>query len=338
MMPRRRVALGLVGLGISVASIALLTQLVDVRRSLEILLQADLLPLLFALGVIAAELVLRSARWALLLRQDDSGRPAIRRVVPVLLIGYLGNVLLPARLGEVVRAYLISRRETIALSVALGTVFLERVMDLASLAAVAFVAAMLADAPAWIVTGTGVAASIGLVVMVVLVVVRPSRIVEYAMRHLGPGSRRFAAIARAIIKFGDGAGAQSRSTITQALALSVLCWLLDATTFWLVGHSLHVDLTWPAALIIAAVTVLGTAIPSAPGYIGTFELAAVASARAMGVPAEASLALAVLTHIITTVPLALGGAVSLSHMSLTWDKLAAAARQTEAAPATVADP
>lgn len=336
-MRRRRVALGLVGTGISIGAIALLTQLVDVRRSLEILLQADLLPLLLALGVIAAQLVVRSARWASLLHPDHSGRPAIRRIVPVLLIGYLGNVLLPARLGEVVRAYLISRRETIALSVALGTVFLERVMDLASLAALAFVAALLAGAAAWIVTGTGVMAAIGLAVMAVLVVVRPSRIVEYATRHLGAGSRRLAAIARALTSFGEGAGAQSRSTITQALALSVLCWLLDATTFWLVGRSLDVDLTWPAALIIAAVTVLGTAIPSAPGYIGTFELAAVATAQAMGVAAEASLALAVLTHIITTIPLALGGAVSLSRMSLSWGKLAAAARQQEATPAAAAD-
>jgi uncharacterized membrane protein YbhN (UPF0104 family) len=65
------------------------------------------------------------------------------------------------------------------------------------------------------------------------------------------------------------------------------------------------------SLIVVAVGALGTSIPSAPGYVGTYELAVSSAVGAFGVPPESSLALAILLHAVTLLPLAIAGAVSL---------------------------
>jgi len=68
------------------------------------------------------------------------------------------------------------------------------------------------------------------------------------------------------------------------------------------------------ALLIMAVTVLATAIPSAPAYVGTFELAAVTVATSLGVPADNALALAVLSHALGLLPTAIGGSAALAYV------------------------
>ena len=79
------------------------------------------------------------------------------------------------------------------------------------------------------------------------------------------------------------------------------------------ARSLGIELTPAESLIIVAVGALGTSIPSAPGYVGTYELAVSSAAAAFGVPPEAALAFAVLLHAVTLLPLAIAGAVSLRH-------------------------
>jgi uncharacterized protein (TIRG00374 family) len=331
---RRRAVLGLLGLATSLVALIVLIQVVDLGRTAELLAHTDPVPLVLALIVVALQLIFRGVRWGMLLPRVGNRRISTRRVIPVLLAGYLGNIALPARLGEVVRAYLISRREALAFSHALGTVAFERVMDLASLALVGFTAAALSAAPAWMISGTALVGALGLAVTGFLVLVGVPRLVRWGERVLGQGSPRLGALAAVLVRFGEGAGAQPRRVVASALAISVACWLLDGTTFWLAGRALGADVDWPAALLMATVTVLGTAIPSAPGYVGTFELAAVAAGSALGVAPESALAIAVITHVITTVPLAIGGAASLSTMTLSLGSVgaAAAARRNEETP------
>jgi len=282
--------------------------------------------LLACLAVIATQVVLRSLRWRLLLPAPPSGgHIPVTRIVPVLLVGYLGNAVLPARLGEPIRAYLIARREDLQAAEAFGSVVLERVVDTATLAVVAFVAALAVNAPSWISQATGLAAAAGIAVTAALVVIGPTPMVLLLRRivaHL-PFAARAEPILRRLDGFARGIDKPSRSSaIVVAAAVSAVCWMLDATTFWLVAQSIGVPLAPAAALLIAAVTVLGTAIPSAPGYVGTFELATATTAKALGVLPVPALALAVLAHAMTVLPIALGGAVSMVAMNTRLGRLA----------------
>lgn len=324
---KRRTVVALAGLAISVVAVFMVAQLVDVGATLEILQQTQPLPLVGVLALIAISVTLRAVRWSrLLTRADGSAIPALR-LLPILLVGYLGNIVLPARLGEVVRAYVAGRRESAEFGRALGTVLLERVMDVASLSVVGAAVAVAAGAPSWIVQGSVLVAALGLGVTFVLVFVGVGRAASILERVLArrPGlAERMGGFVRS---FGAGAGEQPRSAVGVAIVLTTVCWLIEGTIFWLIGLAVGADLSWPVAMLCAAMTALSTAIPSAPGYIGTFELAAVATAVALGVPAEAALAVAVLTHVITSLPIALAGGVALGRMSLSLGSLAAAAER-----------
>jgi uncharacterized protein (TIRG00374 family) len=117
-------------------------------------------------------------------------------------------------------------------------------------------------------------------------------------------------------------GRTRRRAIALASAYTVAAWLLEGGTFWLVARSLDVELAPSSAMLIAGVTVLSTAIPSAPGYLGTYDLAASFAAAALGVPESEALALALLAHVVTLVPLAVGGVASLLALNVRLGRLA----------------
>jgi glycosyltransferase 2 family protein len=301
-----------------------LASLIDVRDTARILAGTDLRWVVLTLLMVPFQVFLRSARWRLLLpRRPDGERPAVLRVMPVLLAGYLGNLVLPARLGEPVRGYLIARREHLGFARVLGSVLLERVIDLATLALVAVGAAIAAGAPAWMIRGMVIVAIIGVVVAVVLMASGIERAVRVLSRFLGARFQRVSTGLRHVTHFGEGAGgASGAGPLATAILISGATWFFVAATYWLLGRSLGLGIEPAGALLIAAVATLGTAIPSAPAHIGTFEVAAVVAATSLGVPGEQALALALLAHAITTLPFALLGAGAVAWMSISLSSVA----------------
>jgi uncharacterized protein (TIRG00374 family) len=334
---RRRgtLRLRIVGLAISVAALALVLQSVDLGKSAEQISRANLAYLAGCLAVIAAQVVLRSLRWRLLLPSRRDGRAIpVRRIPAPLLVGYLGNAVLPARLGEPVRAYLVARRENVDAVECFGSVVLERIVDTATLAVVAFVAAAEVGAPDWLVRATALVALAGVVLVAGIVVVGLKRFASLARALTArlPGSATLGPVVHRLDDFARGVDRPSRSSaIAVAAVVSAVCWLLDMTTFWLVARSLGIEISPAAALLVAAVTVLGTALPSAPGYVGTFDLAAATTAQALGVGSASAFALAVVAHVMTVVPIAVAGAVSLVAMDARLGRLAADATAADAA-------
>jgi len=315
----RRLALVALGLAVSAVALFLAVRSVDLGETWGLLGRTDLPLLALTLVVIAGQVLIRTLRWRMLLRPFlIAHRPGLPRLIPVLLVGYLGNSVLPARLGEPVRAVLVARRERVGVPEALASVYLERLIDVAVLAVLVLVAAALVGAPAWIVQVAAVAAAGGVLLLGILAVANPASLV--AMAHRLPvvgGSRRLSVAVEMVTRFAAGMGGRGRvAAIFGAAALSGVAWALDATTFWLVGRSLGLELAPAEAMLIAGVTVLVTAVPSAPGYVGTFELAAVSVATALGVPQSAALGLALLAHAVALMPLTVAGGVSLVAMGL----------------------
>lgn len=328
----RRAAVPLVGLAVSLLALTVAVQGIDLARAAEILRGVGPGLLVVIALVLVIQLLVRSVRWSLLLPLIPVGRVSPVRLIPIVLIGYLGNAVLPARLGDPIRALLASRREAVSGSGALGSVVLERVLDTLTLALIVFPAAMLAGGPAWL-TQTAALASVlaGAVFVVAQTSVPPSILALLRSRLARPGwvtwldrSDRFFAAMNA-----RGRG----RLVAGAAGLSVVAWLLDGTIYWLAGAALGINLSPAGAMLVSAITVLGTAIPSAPGYVGTFELAASAVARALGVDPDAALALAILAHAMTVVPLAIGGAASLVWIGVRFgDLVSSAGRRSWAAP------
>lgn len=326
----RRQLVVVVGLLVSAGALALVLGSIDLGEAVSIISGANPFALLAIVGVVAVQVTVRAIRWSLLFpRQPDGSRSPATRLLPPLLIGYLGNAVLPARLGEPMRAVIASRRERTGVTESMGSVLLERLIDVATLAVVAFTATLLVDAPSWTRQALGVAAALGIGGLVVLSTVGIAPLVAIANRF---GLERREKLSALIGRFAASVGGRSRrSAIAGGAGLSVVAWLLDALSFWLAAQAVGVDLSYGGAMLVAGITVLGTAIPSAPGYVGTFELAAAGMAGALGVAPAPALAMAAVAHVMTLMPMALGGAVALT---VAGTSLGDAAREASTAQAT----
>jgi len=306
----------------------LLALTLDVGEAFAVLRRASPFPLALVLPVVAAQVLVRAARWRLLLpRRPDGSRPVLGATVTALLVGYLASGVLPARLGEPIRALVVARSQRLPASGAFGAVVLERVVDLSALAIVGLGAAIAIGAPSWIVNLALVVASLAIALLILLVTVgldpflvvgrRLAARLPAPVRPLAETTLRFAGT------FADGvSGHRRRPDVAWAAALSVVGWLLDAAIVWLVGSAIGLSLGLGEAVVISSVGALATAVPSAPGYLGTYEVAVTAAAVALGAAGAEGLALAIATHAIVLVPVLGAGVVALARTGSTLGSLA----------------
>ena len=299
---------GIVALGVVATVVALwfAVREVDVDETRRILTNASPGWLALALYAISIQTYVRAVRWSRLL--PGSKRIGPTRTLPVLLVGYLGNTVLPARLGEVIRAATLARREGLPTTEVFGSVALERILDTLTLALFGLVASFLAGLPAQV----AVVASIGVllaVAAVLLLIAAPRGLSLVRVAALD----RIIVPVRAVIR---GADILSRPrAIAIAVGLCAIAWILDAGMWWIIARAIGIELSPVGAVSLSAVAALSSAIPSAPGYLGTFEVVVTLAARALGVAAPAALALAIAVHAIAMLPLALAGGAAAVAMS-----------------------
>lgn len=228
----------------------------------------------------------------------------------MLLIGYLGNAILPARLGEAVRAALLARRERISATETLGSVILERIIDTVTLAGFALTVALLVGLSSQVATIGALAIAAGIVAIVGITLA--PRIL--ARIRIAPVERIVEGV-RGVVR---GAQVADRPrTVAAAFGISLVAWVLDAAIFLLAGRALGIEIPVHGAIVISAVAALSTAVPSAPGFIGTLELAISTVAQAFGVEPAASLALAIVVHAVALIPVSLAGVVAAATIGRT---------------------
>ncbi len=301
----------------SAAAILYVMRSVDLERAGAVLAGADWRWLLAAFGIVPALMVLRGWRWQQILPVADAARPSVPRVLVPLLVGNLANLVLPARAGDPLRAYLLARRERMRFSGTLGSLALERAMDLATLAVIGLPAAVAANAVGWMVSGLALLAVGGVVLTALLV----SPLVRHAVSAIAarPLISRRRVTSRGVgvvLSFSEGARGSGKRRVIGAIALSGLTWVVVAIAIWLAARSLSISLDPAGAVVVAALTSLGTAIPSAPAAIGTYELAAVVAGHALGVANAEALALGLVAHAVTTLPFVAAGGAALGLTSL----------------------
>lgn len=345
MLARLRGGLGRAVLGLAVSAIALVlvVKSVDLAAAWSTLKTAQPQWILVMVAFIGADVLIRAVRWRVLLGPLTSRRPvATATTLASLLVGYLANNVLPARLGEVVRAHDLGGRTTLSRSAILGTIVVERVVDTMVVVAIASVAIL-------VLSVRGIVASavlVGLALTALLVV----GIAAGIAAHRLPGAARVAAflgrwprLRGALTRLRAGLSvASDLRAIGGAVVLSIACWSCTVLAFAAAAQSVGVQPTIGQAALLAAGVNLATAIPAGPGYVGTFELAAVTIATSVGIDREAALAFALLVHAATLLLTSAGGAIVLvvggsRERAAVARAVAASARHVLDAPGAVDD-
>jgi uncharacterized protein (TIRG00374 family) len=304
-----------IGLAVSIFSIWFVLRDVDLGDAWTIIQTAS--PAWLALGLLflSADILFRAVRWQRLILPIQ--RVRFLPILSYLLVGYLANNVLPARLGELVRSHYLGDRERISRASTLGTVVVERVVDIVVLVAIAALAILVLNV-------RGVVASAILVALAVTGLLVVALAIGIAAHRL-PGAARMAGLlerwpsaAGAARKLRDGLAVAGRPrTLGEALVLSVAAWGSTVIAFAAIGQAIGLHLLIGEASLLAAGVALATTIPSGPGYLGTYELAAVKIAEALGRSSEQAFALALLAHATVLVLTSVTGAAAFLRLGWT---------------------
>jgi len=311
-MSGRAVARAVLGSAVSIVALALVLRSVDVDRTVAVLRAAAPTWIALVAVFITADVLVRAVRWRRLLAPIRS--VAYRPMLGYLLVGYLANNVLPARLGELVRSHYLGDREGMSRTTTLGTVVVERVVDTAVVVAIAGVAILVLNVRGVVTDAVTVGVAIAALLVVGLAV--------GVAAHRLPGSdaiaqraARWPRVGELGAKLRDGLAVAGRPrTLVEALALSVVAWGATLLAFAAAGQAVGLELRLGEAALLSSGVALASAIPAGPGYLGTYELAAVKIAEALGIPVDPAFAMALVVHASILVLTSAGGAVGLARL------------------------
>lgn len=320
-----RVAFGLV---VSAVFIVVTLARVDIGEVAQAFGRIQPAGLLVALGLVAVETALRAKRWHLLLQPV---RPtSYRTSLAYLCIGYLANAILPARLGDLTRAYLAGGALGIERIGVLGTILVERFSDgLFILAVVAGLGVVVAGGGSLAATAAGLAAvAIGGAVALVLI--------AFAARRAGVHETRVGRIvADLMTRLAVGAIAlRTRRTFAAVVALTAFPFVVGVVIFGVVARAAGVDLSPAQIALVTGAVALSFSIPAAPGSVGTYEFVGVTVLSSVGVAPSVSLATVLLVHLIVTIPTATAGLIAAWQLHFRVSSIA----QTAVRSVTPAEP
>ncbi|MDQ3950770.1 MAG: flippase-like domain-containing protein [Gemmatimonadota bacterium] len=327
---------GALGIALSVAALWWTLRGIDFDSVVEHIRRSN--PLLLALSAAAATGIfpLRARRW----------RPILHSVAPDLpfaplwratAIGMMVSNVVPARAGEVARAYALAREtRRVPFTAAFASVAVDRVFDAAVVLLLMFAAmldsrfsagAVVAGQPASrIIAGGAIFAGSALAVLYLMArfpdaVVRMYEAVAWRisprLEHRGGELLR---------TFVSGLGVLRRPALfAEVLWWTLLHWLLNAFAFWLGFLAVGVEAPLSAALFLQGLIAIGVALPSAPGFFGIFELFAKAGLTIYGVSDDRAVAWAISFHFLSFIPITLIGAWYFARLGLHMREIEAAA-------------
>ncbi len=270
----------------------------------------------------------RSWRWHYMLRPLK--KIPTSTMFPIVTIGYMGNNIYPARAGEILRAVILKQREDVPVSASLATVIVERVFD--GVVMLAFVFLNLGEL-AKLTTDSGIIGNIqqvafwGAIVFItaLLVFLLAAMFPQYTQKIADWFIQRFMPV-RLREKTSQIAsrfltGLESLRSPQEALMIfftSFIIWLFETGKYWFVMHAFNFEVSFFALMLMNGIVNLATTIPSAPGYLGTFDAPGIALLSAYGVPPEMATSYTLVLHAALWFPITALGAYYYLRQPLRW--------------------
>ncbi|HMO60136.1 MAG TPA: lysylphosphatidylglycerol synthase transmembrane domain-containing protein [Roseiflexaceae bacterium] len=306
-------------LGVVVSAVCLAIALngLDLQNFWAIVSQANYWWLIPAIAVYFVAVWARTWRWQSLLRHL---RPiAVNQLFPVVVIGYMGNNVYPARAGEVLRSYVLKRRAGVPISASLATVVLERIFDGLVMLLFVFVTLPFAPLPPVYTSIISVFSVLFLAALILFLALaaRPARIGRLYARivdRLVPEALR-PQTHGLFNRFVEGLQSlRSPRELIVIFGSTVVIWLMETGKYWFVMHAFPFEVSFLVLMLMTAVVNLFTTLPSTPGYIGTFHVPGIAVLMAFGVDQAIATGYTVVLHVALWLPItALGGLYMLSE-------------------------
>jgi glycosyltransferase 2 family protein len=272
---------------------------IDINDSWRQIREANPWLFLTALAIYYLTFVVRAFRWTGMLDQAGINRqngfpvPGLPGITQIIVLSWFANSVLPARLGDAYRSYLIKQRSRASFGVSFGTILAERLIDLVVLVTVLLVSGLVVfgthtpdkaeQAFAWGGGGVGVG-----VLGVALLWLFRETIERYLPQRIMPHFR----------KVRDGLFTALSRPLPPSI-ISVFLWLCDGLRVYLVAWSLGYHISYPAGIMVALISALVSIVPFTPAGLGFVEGFMVTALTQIGIPASTAGAIALLDRVIT---------------------------------------
>jgi hypothetical protein len=272
----------------------------------------------------------RAWRWHYLLRPLK--KIPTHKMFPIVAIGYMGNNIYPVRAGEVLRAYVLKRNEGVPISASLATIIVERIFDAVVMLMFVFVnfsELMKLAGQSVNIAGFSIrdftifGAVVALAVLVVFLAAAmfphvTERVVRWGVARFIPARLREKTLAVSM-RFLDGLESlRSPQEALMVFVTSVVIWLLETGKYWIVMHAFDFNVSFFALMLMNGIVNLATTLPSAPGYVGTFDAPGIALLQAYNVPGPIATGYTLVLHAALWLPITLLGAYYFTREGLKW--------------------
>ena len=273
---------------------------------------------ILAIVILLLSNVIRAWRWQILVKpiKDVSFEPAFSSIM----IGYFGNSVLPFRMGEFLRAFVVADKTSLTASTAFGTIVIERILDFIGLSIV-----ILLIMTVYPLTSVGGSIIIGVIVLSLtafiffflfggfksslLVKIEKSSLLRIGLLHK---------ILPFIKNFLDGATTiRATNKLGIILLYTLIIWIMYYCSTYLATIATGIELEWFGFGVLLISTTLAISIPAAPGYVGTYHAAAVyILTNLFDVGRSNAQAAAIILHAVGTIPIVIIGAGYFLNSSL----------------------
>lgn len=280
---------------------------------------------LYAIPLVVINLAtiwIRAKRWRYLLAPIK--KIGVSPLFHATAIGFMANNILPARLGEIIRAFVLGSKENISKTASFATIVVERLFDGFSIFLILFLVILFMPFPpdrsliftqnhikmAGILSFLIYVIALGLLLSLRFHKDKANRIIGFFLKIL-PG-RLSQKILKLIESFVTGLEVLQRPWDILVIAgYSIFLWVITGLSYYSFFFAFHLDLSLLAGFFLLVVMVFGVSLPSAPGYIGTFHWACASGLIYLGIEANLAKSFALLLWFIAFVPIIFLGLISL---------------------------
>ena len=322
------------GLLISLVFLYVALKGLDLQRAAEAMKTANYWWILPGIVVYFFAVWARTWRWHYMLRPI---KPVpLLRLFPVVVIGYMGNNVYPARAGELIRAYVLRKREAVPMSASLATVLVERIFDGVVMLLFVFFSLPFTPMPQWLrqVVVVGSLGFFGALIVFLAIAASPQRarvVYNWVIDRFVPERLRPTACGF-LDRFMLGLHSLSNARdVAMIFATSLVIWLAETVKYWFVMHAFQFHVDFYVLMLMNGVVNLATTIPSSPGYVGTFDAPGIKILEGFNVSPANATSYTLVLHAALWLPITLLGFLLMWKESISWKEFGLATLSKEPA-------
>ena len=310
-----------IGIFISLIFLFLFLKELNYKELSQAFLSANYYYLIPAVFFLWISFLLRAWRWQIFLKEKH--QISVPRLLSPLFIGFMGNCVLPLRLGEVIRCFMLSRQEKVPFTLGVATLVVERIFDAICLLSMLVYIILFLPVNLHVEGGNSyftpgliqksglslMALTIFILLFLIVLYIKTDLIKQIIGRFTKNTPQLTQNINHLIDKFADGLHVlKSTQDLVLVILQSFLVWFAIAVSIYFVMLAFHLsNMPLFAPIFIMGITAIGVSVPSAPGYIGTYHVACEYSLRVLGGNLGIAKSFAIVLHLTQMVPVIICG-------------------------------